>query len=57
MPALACADCGRPLLGESFCGPPRDWFHTEGVMSVVAHRAGWSEGLCPTCQKEDDRER
>lgn len=54
MPELACAGCGRSLTGESFCGPPRDWFATEGVLSVVAHRAGWVEGLCPDCQSDAD---
>lgn len=57
MPDLACAGCGRSLEGESFCGPPRRWFATEGVLSVVAHRAGWVEGRCPHCIEEDRDER
>lgn len=53
MPSLRCSGCGATLKGESFAGPARDWFHTEGILSVVATRQGWIEGVCPGCQRPD----
>ena len=51
---MVCDGCGRSLEGESFVGPPRRWFSQEGVMSVVAARNGWVEGLCPDCQRKEE---
>lgn len=52
--AMVCDRCGRSLEGEAYAGPVRRWFATEGVMSVIAERSGWAEGLCPDCQREAD---
>jgi len=44
-----CTSCGRPLLAESFAGPPRREFAPEAA-EIVAFRAGWRDGVCPECR-------
>lgn len=53
MAELACAGCGLMLLHEQHAALPTPWFATEGVLSVVAARSGWSADRCPDCQQED----
>lgn len=52
MPAMDCPRCGTSLMAEAFSGPPRLWFASEGVLSVIAARNGWADGLCPECQED-----
>jgi hypothetical protein len=54
MPEMDCQSCGVSLMAEAFAGPPRIWWATEGVLSVIAARHGWAEGVCPECQEDRD---
>ena len=52
---LTCAGCGIRLIGESFTGPPREWFLTPDVLEIERRKAGWSDDhRCPPCQEAPD---
>ena len=51
-PAMDCKVCGTSLMAEAFAGPPRVWFATAQMLTLLAERFGWRDGVCRECQED-----